>query len=52
MAQCLKERSLCDMIFVSWSCSASDVFASRDVNDNPSLLKEQIGVDGNTQCKA
>lgn len=52
MLQCLKERSLCDMVFVSWSCSAAADFTSRDTNDNTDLLNELVGVDGNTQCKA
>lgn len=50
MVQCLKERSLCDMVFVSWSCSATAEFASRDMNVNTDLLNELIGVDGDTQC--
>ncbi|KAI7906467.1 uncharacterized protein BX663DRAFT_427854 [Cokeromyces recurvatus] len=37
------------MIFVSWSCSVSDTFASRNVNDNTDLLNELISVDGNAQ---
>ncbi|KAI8875630.1 hypothetical protein K501DRAFT_233357, partial [Backusella circina FSU 941] len=49
MVQCLKERSLCDMVFVSWSCSAAANFASRDMNVNTDLLNELIGVDGDTQ---
>lgn len=39
------------MIFVSWSCSAANTFASRDVNGNTDLLNELISVDGNAQCK-
>lgn len=50
MVECLKNRSLCDMVFVSWSCSATSEFASRDMNVNNNLLNELIGVDGDTQC--
>lgn len=51
MVQCLKERSLCDMVFVSWSCSADANFSSRDMNGNTDLVNELTGVDGDTQCK-
>lgn len=51
MVQCLKERSLCDMVFVSWSCSADSNFSSRDMNDSTDLLNELTGVDGDIQCK-
>lgn len=50
MVQCLKERSLCDTVFVSWSCSAAANIASRDMNVNPDLLTDLIGVKGDTQC--
>ncbi|KAI7896737.1 uncharacterized protein EV154DRAFT_490691 [Mucor mucedo] len=50
MVQCLKERSLCDKVFVSCSCSAGDELTSRDMNANTvGLLNELIGVDGDTQ---
>ncbi|KAI8067027.1 uncharacterized protein B0P05DRAFT_208143 [Gilbertella persicaria] len=49
MVQCLKERSLCDTVFVSWSCSAAANIASRDMNVNPDLLTDLIGVKGDTQ---
>ncbi|KAI8636077.1 hypothetical protein BD408DRAFT_356353 [Parasitella parasitica] len=49
MVQCLKERSLCEMVFVSWSCSAAAEFESTDMNVNTDLLNELIGVDGDTQ---
>ncbi|CAO3685246.1 unnamed protein product [Rhizopus stolonifer] len=49
IVQCLKERPLCDMVFVSWSCSADANFSSRDMNGNTDLLNELIGVDGDTQ---
>ncbi|KAG0806776.1 hypothetical protein G6F16_010999 [Rhizopus arrhizus] len=49
MVQCLKERSLCDMVFVSWSCSADSNFSSRDMNDSTDLLNELTGVDGDIQ---
>jgi len=48
MVQCLKERSLCDTVFVSWSCSAATNIASRDMNVNPDLLTHLIGVKGTT----
>lgn len=51
MVQGLKERSLCDMVFVSWSCSAADILVSRDMNDNTDLSSGLVDVDGNTQCK-
>lgn len=50
LVQCLKERSLYDMIFVSWSGSTAAAFTSRDMNVNTDLLNELIGVDGDTQC--
>ncbi|CEP08393.1 hypothetical protein [Parasitella parasitica] len=49
MVQCLKERSLCDAVSVSWSCSAASNIASRDMNVNPELLTDLIGVEGDTQ---
>ncbi|KAI8984175.1 hypothetical protein BDF20DRAFT_934379 [Mycotypha africana] len=45
MVQCLKERSLCDMVFVSCSCSAAAELASRDMNVNTAgLLKKLIAM--------
>ncbi|KAL0089121.1 hypothetical protein F4703DRAFT_1791418 [Phycomyces blakesleeanus] len=49
MVQDLKERSMCDLVFVSWSCSHADTFASRDVPDRGSLINSMGGVDGDTQ---
>ncbi|KAI7871788.1 hypothetical protein BDF14DRAFT_1718488 [Spinellus fusiger] len=49
MVRCLMERSMCDKIFVSSSCLASDSLASRDINEKTDLLAELTRVDGNTQ---
>jgi hypothetical protein len=49
MVGCLMERSMCDKIFVSFSCLASDSLASRDINEKTDLLAELARVYGNTQ---
>ncbi|KAI8977587.1 hypothetical protein BDF20DRAFT_821279 [Mycotypha africana] len=49
MVQCLVERSMCDKIFVSSSCLASDSLASRDIDNENDVLADLTRVDGNTQ---
>ncbi|EIE90110.1 hypothetical protein RO3G_14821 [Rhizopus delemar RA 99-880] len=43
MSDCLRSRSLVDQVFVSYSCSASDVLDSRDKK------QEEVLGNGNTQ---
>ncbi|ORZ07155.1 hypothetical protein BCR42DRAFT_336677 [Absidia repens] len=45
MVYCLKKRSLCDKVFVSSSCLASDSLVSRDVNEEINVLGELTNVD-------
>ncbi|CAO3588449.1 unnamed protein product [Absidia cylindrospora] len=49
MVCCLRERSLCDKVFVSSSCYASDSLVSRDVNRKTNVLSTSTSVDGNIQ---
>lgn len=46
MSDCLRSRSLVDQVFVSYSCSASDVLDSRDKK------QEEVLGNGNTQGKS
>jgi hypothetical protein len=48
MARYLRERPLCNKIFISSACLASDSLASRDINEKADLLVELTRVDGNT----
>ncbi|KAI8087171.1 hypothetical protein BDF21DRAFT_335868 [Thamnidium elegans] len=49
MVKCLKERSLCDIIFASTYSSAAEILTSRDMNEVVNIRNGLNDVDGNTQ---